>query len=370
MNNNTYCIIMAGGFGSRFWPICKDDSPKLFIDILGTGQSLLQSTFKRFECVCPRENIIIVTNRIYVDRVREQIGGLLPYQVLSEPTRRNTAPCIAYAASVIGEMNPNANVIVTPSDHAVFGRAKFEHDMEQALAITAKNDYIVTIGVPPTNPNVKYGYIQFAEESALPEVPDLHKVITFTEKPPLEMAKEFIKTGEFFWNSGLFVWRLPTLRKAFKDHLPYIENSFFELKAETPAAEVDRVYSQSVAISVDFGIMEHAENVYVLQASFGWSDVETWDSLFDNCLVDINNNGIVSGQVFAYDVRNTLVHVPADQTVVLQGLDGYIVASDGKTLMVCSRSKEDNILKYASDVELAKMKGYHETVAKLNEEKI
>ena len=255
-------------------------------------------------------------------------------------------------------------MIVTPSDHAVFGRAKFEHDMEQALAITAKNDYIVTIGVPPTNPNVKYGYIQFAEESALPEVPDLHKVITFTEKPPLEMAKEFIKTGEFFWNSGLFVWRLPTLRKAFKDHLPYIENGFFELKAETPAAEVDRVYSQSVAISVDFGIMEHAENVYVLQASFGWSDVETWDSLFDNCLVDINNNGIVSGQVFAYDVRNTLVHVPADQTVVLQGLDGYIVASDGKTLMVCSRSKEDNILKYASDVELAKMKGYHETVAK------
>ena len=348
---------MAGGFGSRFWPVCKANNPKQFIDILGNGQSMLQATFQRFENICPRENIIIVTGELYADRVRQQIKGLAPYQVLSEPTRRNTAPCIAYAASVIYHLNPKANIIVTPSDHAIFGQENFESDINQALAITEKNDYIVTIGVRPTNPNTKYGYIQFAEDEdpATPRPGNLHKIITFTEKPPLEMARQFIATGEFFWNAGIFIWRLSTLRRAYRTHLPNIAKSFFTLKSDTPALELDRIYSLSEAISVDFGIMEHADNVYVLEASFGWSDVESWDSLYATCRRDSDGNGLISGNVFAYDVHNTIVHLPSNRTVILQGLDNYIVAGDQDTLLVCRRDQEERLVKFASDVELAEL---------------
>lgn len=355
MNQNTYCIIMAGGYGSRFWPICKSNNPKQFIDILGNGKSMLQTTFNRFEKICPRENIIIVTGELYADRVREQIKGLAKYQVLSEPTRRNTAPCIAYAASIIYEMNPKANIIVTPSDHAIFGQSRFEQDIEQALSLTEKNDYIITIGVRPTNPNTKYGYIQFAEEPALPKAHNLHNVITFTEKPPVEMARQFIATGEFFWNAGIFVWKLSTLRKAYKTYLPNIAKNFFNLKIDTPSAELDSTYALSEAISVDFGIMEKAENVYVMEASFGWSDVESWDSLYSTCQRDPNGNAIVSGKIFPYETKNTLVHAPADKTVIVQGLDNYIVAVDEKTVLICKRNQEDRIIKFASDVELAEL---------------
>lgn len=355
MNENNYCIIMAGGYGSRFWPICKSNNPKQFLDILGTGQSMLQSTFSRFERICPRENIIIVTGELYADRVREQIKGLKCYQVLSEPTRRNTAPCIAYAASIIYARNPKANIIVTPSDHAIFGQDYFEQDMEQALALTEKNDIIITIGVRPTNPNTKYGYIQFAEEPALPKTENLHKVVTFTEKPPVEMARQFISTGEFFWNAGIFVWRLSTLRKAYRTYLPNIAKNFFTLTTETPAADLDSTYALSEAISVDFGIMEQADNVYVMEAGFEWSDVESWSSLYNICEHDDLNNGIVSGHAFTYDTKNTLVHVPANKNVIIQGLDNYIVAADDNTILICPRDREELIVKFASDVELAEL---------------
>ena len=346
---------MAGGYGSRFWPICKANNPKQFIDILGNGQSMLQATFQRFENICPRENIIIVTGELYADRVRQQIKGLAPYQVLSEPTRRNTAPCIAYAASVIYHLNPKANIIVTPSDHAIFGQENFERDINQALALTEKSDHIVTIGVRPTNPNTKYGYIQFAEEPAFPKADNIHKIITFTEKPPVEMARQFIATGEFFWNADIFIWRLSTLRRAYRTYLPNIAKSYFSLRSDTPAIEVDRIYSLSEAISVDFGIMEHADNVYVLEASFGWSDVESWDSLYDTCRRDSDGNSLISGNVFAYDVHNTIVHLPSNRTVILQGLADYIVAGDENTLLVCRRDQEERLAKFASDVELAEL---------------
>ena len=346
---------MAGGYGSRFWPICKANNPKQFIDILGNGQSMLQATFQRFENICPRENIIIVTGELYADRVRQQIKGLASYQVLSEPTRRNTAPCIAYAASVIYHLNPKANIIVTPSDHAIFGQENFERDINQALALTEKSDHIVTIGVRPTNPNTKYGYIQFAEEPAFPKADNIHKIITFTEKPPVEMARQFIATGEFFWNAGIFIWRLSTLRRAYRTYLPNIAKSYFSLRSDTPAIEVDRIYSLSEAISVDFGIMEHADNVYVLEASFGWSDVESWDSLYDTCRRDSDGNSLISGNVFAYDVHNTIVHLPSNRTVILQGLADYIVAGDENTLLVCRRDQEERLAKFASDVELAEL---------------
>lgn len=346
---------MAGGYGSRFWPICKTDDPKQFIDLLGNGQSMLQATFQRFEHICPRENIIIVTGEAYAGRVREQIRDLAPYQVLSEPIRRNTAPCIAFAASIIYRMNPQANIIVTPSDHAIFGQKQFERDIEQALAITNEYDGIVTIGVRPTAPNTKYGYIQFVEEPAFPNTSNLHKIITFTEKPPLEMARQFVATGEFFWNAGIFIWRLSTLREAYNTYLPNMARSFFSITAETQDTEIERVYSLSEAISVDFGIMEHAENVYVLEASFGWSDVESWDSLYNTCQRDNSGNGIISGNVFAYDVADSVVHVSTDRTIILQGLRNYIVAGDDKTLLICQRDQQDRIVKFASDVELAEL---------------
>ena len=352
---NNYCIIMAGGFGTRFWPISQANNPKQFIDLLGNGESMLQSTFHRFERICPRENIIIVTNSLYVDRVREQIPNLLPYQVLSEPYRRSTAPCIAYAASIISRRDAEANIIVTPSDHAVFDEVKFDHDILQALTITANHDYIVTIGMRPTDPKTKYGYIQFSEEPALPEAPNLHKVITFTEKPPVEMARQFISTGEFFWNAGIFVWRLSTLRKAYNTYLPNIAKSIFALTVDTPATEVERVYSLCDTISVDFGIMEHAENVYVLEGSFPWSDVETWDLLYNTYPHDENGNSIISGTVFPYEVHNTVVHIPSRKTIVVQGLDGYIIAGDDNMLLICPRDQEDRIVKFSSDVELNQM---------------
>lgn len=347
---------MAGGFGSRFWPICRDSSPKQFIDILGNGRSMLQTTFARFEQVCPRENIIIVTHRMYVEQVREQIPGLKPYQVLGEPTRRNTAPCVAYAAAVIGELNPKANIIVTPSDHAIFGEDDFVHDVDQAAKVAAKGGCIVTVGVRPTTPNAQYGYIQFSEEPAAEGAQNLHRVITFTEKPPVEMARQFIATGEFFWNTGVYVWSLATLRNAYERYLPGVAKSFFELGAASTPAEVEEVYSLSESISVDFGIMEHAEDVYVLEASFGWSDIESWESLYDTARLDASGNGVVTGRAFLYDVKNTLVHVPQDRTVVLQGLEGYVVAADEDTILVCPRGYEDRIAKFASDVELFNLK--------------
>lgn len=342
---------MAGGFGSRFWPICRDENPKQFSNIMGGEESMLQTTFHRFERICPRENIIIVTHQRYVGKVREQIPDLDDYQVLSEPHRRNTAPCIAYAAAVIKNRCPDANIIVTPADHAIFHEAKFQNDINQALSITSQQPVIVTLGVPPTDPNTSYGYIQINDAENTFGHANMHKVITFTEKPPLEIAKQFIATGEFFWNAGIFVWSLPTLIKSFKKFLPTIYQSFLNGNNFTPTEEeLSEIYAQTGSISVDVGIMEHATNVHVLQASFGWSDIESWESLYANAPKQGNQNCIISGQTFTYEVSNTLVNVPANKKVILQGLDGYIVAGTEDTILVCRRNQEDSIFKFSLDV--------------------
>ena len=356
---NNYCIIMAGGTGSRFWPIASNERPKQFIDIMGTGESMLQTTFRRMERICPRENIIIVSARANMDTVREQIPDLGDYQVLGEPIRRGTAPCIAYAAAVIAERCPSATVIVTPSDHAIFGIDRYVKDIEQTIEIAGNNDWIITVGVQPTNPNTKYGYIQYAEEPSLPTAHNLHPVVTFTEKPPIEMARKFITSGEFMWNAGILVWRLDILQGAFRQWLPSVANLFLGnsdtgqqgLSAKSTPEAVERTYSVCESISTDFGILEKAENVHVMAASFGWSDVETWDSLFETCPKNSEGNVILGGNVFTYDVRNTVIHMPdAKHTVVAQGLDGYIVAADEHTLMICRRDQEERIVKFRADV--------------------
>lgn len=356
-NKHIWVIIMAGGLGSRFWPISRTDNPKQFIDVMGIGRSMLQLTFERFEKICPRQNIVIITGEHYVDRVREQLPGLMPYQVLAEPLRRNTAPCIAYAAAVIGQIDAEATLIVSPSDHAIFQQDHFEADMMQSVETATKHEWIITLGARPVRPDTSYGYIQFRDEASLPGSSSLHPVVTFTEKPPVEMARQFIASGEFFWNTGILVWTLPALRKAYKTYLPAIADTFFSLGLASAWEDLERAYSQSESISVDNGIMEKADNVHVLAASFGWSDVETWDSLYDVSHHDKKGNAIVSGNVFTYDTHNTLVVMPSDQkkTVVLEGLDGYIVAASDDTLMVCRRQNEELVFKFSSDVELKKL---------------
>lgn len=356
-NNHIWTIIMAGGLGSRFWPISSVDCPKQFIDAIGVGRSMLQLTFERFERLCPREHIIVVTGEQYQDRVREQLPDLLPYQVLGEPLRRNTAPCIAYAASVIAHFDPEATLIVSPSDHAIFRYERFDADMRQAIDTVQDHEWIITLGAQPTRPDTSYGYIQFREQPSMPQATNLHPVVTFTEKPPVEMARQFIASGEFFWNAGILVWRLPVLRRAYETYLPALAASFFDLTAETPREELERLYSQCEGISIDNGIMEKADNVHVLAASFVWSDVETWDSLYDIFRHDKDGNTLLGGQFFTYDTHNCLVVMPNDptKTVVLEGLDGYIVAASDDTLMICRRKSEDKIFKFANDVELKKL---------------
>lgn len=353
----TWCVIMAGGLGSRFWPISNADSPKQFIDVMGTGRTMLQSTYRRYAQLCSKERIVVVTGEQYADRVREQLPELEEWQVLSEPLRRNTAPCVAYAAAVIAERDPEAVVIVTPSDHAIFREEKFMADMKQAVDTVAKHDWIITLGAQPVRPVTSYGYIQFREEPALPKAHNLHEVVTFTEKPPIEMARQFIASGEFFWNAGIFVWTLPVLRKAYEDYLPAIADAFLHTGLQALNSGLEQVYSQCESISIDHGIMEKADNVYVMAASFGWSDVETWDSLYDVSPRDANGNAVLSGNVFTYDTHNTLVVMPDDhtKTVVLEGLDGYIVAANENTLMVCRRKNEEQVFRFANDVELKKL---------------
>lgn len=352
MNANDYCIIMAGGFGSRFWPMSQTDNPKQFIDILGTGESMLQTTFNRYARIVPRENIIIVTGRPYVDRVRKQLPGLRGWQVLAEPSRRNTAPCVAYAAAVIASLNTNANIVVSPSDHAIFGTECFESDVRKALDVCRDNDWIVTMGVRPTNPNTQYGYIQYVASETRPEAQGVCRAVAFMEKPPYEMAQQFISSGEFLWNAGIFVWRLPVLMRAFRTHLPSLADTFFGLSAFSSGKELEDAYASCESVSVDYGIMEKADNVHVLEASFGWSDVETWDSLYRTYPHDADGNAIISGNVLSYDLKNCVVHVPAGRTLVLQGLEDFIVAGDETTTLVCRRDQEELIFKFASDVEM------------------
>ena len=345
---------MAGGFGSRFWPLCSVNKPKQFIDLLGTGQSMLQDTFRRFEALCPRENIIIVTTKVHESQVRRQIPDLLDYQVLCEPFRRNTAPCVAYAASVIEQINPNANIVVTPSDHAIFGTKDFLRNLGDAISAVDGHDWIVTLGARPVNPNIKYGYIQFREAGMQHCTSRIHKVTTFVEKPPYEMACQFISSGEFLWNAGIFVWRLSVLKEAFRKFLPQVADRFFGLGADTPAKQLKEVYTQAPTISVDYGIIEKADNVYVMEAEFGWSDVETWDSLYMAKPKDENGNAISSGQVITYDTHNCVVHLSHDKYAVIQGLDDYIVAAGSDTLLICRRDQEEQLMRYGSDIELMK----------------
>lgn len=362
MNTHYYCVIMAGGVGARFWPMSRSAQPKQFIDILGTGESLLQKTFQRFAKICPLENIFIATNTMYKDLVMKQLPQLNESQVLCEPSRRNTAPCIAYANYKIHQKDPQATLIVAPSDHVILKEDAFSDVILSALNAASKNDWLITLGIQPSNPNTGYGYIQFDESTMYAADNRLKKVKTFTEKPELEMAKQFLQSGDFLWNAGIFIWRLETSMKAFKQFLPEIDELFAQGLSlyNTPQESefIERIYPMCKNISVDYGVMEKAENVYVLSSEFGWSDLGTWGSLYNYRPKNAEANTIVGKNVLTYDTHRCIVNMPKDKLVVIQGLDDYIVAEDNGVLLICRKEDEAQIRQFVTDVAIEKGEKY------------
>lgn len=348
---------MAGGIGSRFWPMSRNAFPKQFLDILGTGKTLLQQTYERFLPLCPRENIFIVTNESYVDLVLKQLPDLNLSQVLGEPHRKNTAPCIAYASYKISKLNPNARVVVAPSDHVILKENNFIQAVEKGLDFVSKNNSLLTLGIQPSRPDTGYGYIQFIDDKVY-EDNKISKVKTFTEKPNLEMAKFFMQTGEFLWNAGIFIWSVKSIHKAITEHLPDIDGLFHEaadhFNKATENEFIRKAYEQCTNISIDFGVMEKAKNVFVMSTEFGWSDLGTYGSLYEHIRHDGNKNAVVGKNVMLYETKNCFVSVPRDKLVVLQGLDDYIVVESENVLLVCRKQDEQQIRQFVNDVKLTK----------------
>jgi mannose-1-phosphate guanylyltransferase len=359
---NNYCIIMAGGVGSRFWPMSRTAHPKQFIDILGTGTTLIQQTYQRFMGICPPENIYVVTHEHYRQQILEQLPSLTEDQVLLEPSRRNTAPCIAYAANKINKKNPDARLVVAPSDHLILNEEIFRDKIRTALKAAEENNWLITLGISPSRPDTGYGYIQFDRLADDSRYTGLHKVKTFTEKPSYELAVTFLESREFLWNSGIFIWSVKSILKAFHDHLPET-NTLFKKGREhyftgQEATFIRETYAVCKSISIDYGIMEKAKNVYVIESDFGWSDLGTWGSLHDIREKDENRNAISGKNVLTYDSGNCIIHMPSDKLVVLQGLDDYIVVEDDNILLVCRKKDEQQLRQIVNDVKMKKGEKY------------
>lgn len=349
---------MAGGVGSRFWPLSRQAKPKQFLDILGTGRTLLQQTFDRFSAFIPVENFMIVTSVRYKDLVMEQLPQLKKEQVLLEPLRRNTAPCVAYAAYKIKSVNPNANLVVAPSDHLIIKEEEFIRQIKNGIGFVEANNALLTLGIKPSRPETGYGYIQVKEKVSFNQLDNLYEVKTFTEKPNLDMAKIFLESGEFFWNSGIFLWSLTSIINAFENFLPEVSSLFAKgiklYNTEDEVHFINKTYSECQGISIDYGVMEKAKNVFVLTADFGWSDLGTWGSLYDNKEKDTNGNVIQGENVLVYDSRNCIINLSNEKVAVLQGLDGFIVAESNDTLMICRKEDEQQIKQFVTDVRIQK----------------
>ena len=350
--NNNYCVIMGGGIGSRFWPFSRETRPKQFLDFFGVGRSLLQSTFDRFNQIIPVENIFIVTNDGYAQLVKEQLPELKDNQILLEPTRRNTAPCIAFAIYHIRAINPDANIVVAPSDHLILKEAQFLNTIKMGLDFVKQQPYLLTLGIKPSRPETGYGYIQSNE----PGESDFQKVKAFTEKPNYELAKVFFESGEFFWNSGIFVWNVKTILDAFHKHLPEISTRFDKgmnyFNTPEEKAFIDEQFPSCPNISIDYGIMEKTDNVYMLCAEFGWSDLGTWGSLYDLADKDENKNATLKCRSLFYESGNNMVTLSDEKLAVIQGLDDYIVAESSNVLLICKKSEEQRIKQFVTDAKL------------------
>ncbi len=357
MNPNNYCVIMAGGVGSRFWPMSRQEKPKQFIDILGTGETLLQSTFRRIKSFCLPENIIVVSNTRYKDLIAEQLPEIPLNNILSEPARRDTAPCVAYASYKISLRNPDAVIAVLPSDHLITKEEQFTQTMKAAFACAAEGNNLLTLGIKPTRPDTGYGYIQFDSN----ETPNQHgfvKVKTFTEKPNLEMATVFMNSGEFAWNSGMFIWKTSTILEAFDKHQPEIINLFREkpevYDTTNEQGFIDEIYATCTAISIDYGIMENADNVYMTSADLGWSDLGTWLSLFENSKKDKNTNVVIGKNTLLFDTKNSIVNCPQERLVVVGSVENLIISEYDDMLLICKMDEEQKIKHFVNEISIEK----------------
>lgn len=353
---------MAGGIGSRFWPMSTTAKPKQFLDILGTGKTLLQQTFERFTPFCPDENIYIVTSGDYKTIIKEQLPGINDSQILCEPARRNTAPCIAYATYKIGVKNPNANFIVAPSDHLILNLIDFNNEISKGLDFVSKNSALLTLGIKPSRPETGYGYIQMNKANKNQEFDNLYAVKTFTEKPNAELANVFVQSGEFYWNSGIFLWSYKSITAAFSKYLNEVSSLFSEDISSYYTSEEDnfiaKTYSKCKNISIDYGVMEKADNVFVLCSDFGWSDLGTWGSLYENSSKDSSGNVIIGDNVFIYNSKNNIVNLSEKKVAVLNGLENFIVVEAGNMLLICKKHEEQQIREFVNDIKIQKGEEY------------
>ncbi|MEP6677246.1 MAG: mannose-1-phosphate guanylyltransferase [Ferruginibacter sp.] len=351
MNKNNYAAIMAGGIGSRFWPMSRTNYPKQFLDILNTGRTLIQSTFDRFAKFIPTENIYIVTFEDYKEIVQKQLPEMRSENILCEPSRKNTAPCVAYISYKLQQLNPEANLICAPADHIILDQEAFQKICTEALHFTGHIKGLITLGIKPTYPNTGYGYIQYEQQ---PVSENVFKVKTFTEKPDLALAKTFIASGDFLWNAGIFVWQVKNIIKAFEKHLPEVHEVFDAEKAVFNTAQeqeaIERIYPQCVNISIDYGVMEKADNVYLIPSSFGWSDLGTWASTYENIEKDYLDNAVAGNNVMIIDATRNMVHADNKKLVLLQGLDDFIVVDTKDVLLICKKDKEQVIKEYVAEV--------------------
>lgn len=376
MNNdmatqNNYCVIMAGGVGSRFWPFSRNSKPKQFLDFFGTGKSLLQMTVDRFRPLVPIENMLVVTNVRYLETVLQQVPDLTVEQVLCEPARRNTAPCIAYAVAHIKSMvrqragldksvpwddeRLNANIVVAPSDHLILQEDKFQDTIRRGFEFISHHDALVTLGMKPTRPETGYGYIQAESDEPIVEG-NICKVRAFTEKPELELAKVFVESGDFLWNSGIFIWNLRTIRAAFREFLPEVVEKFLagedSMGTDHEESFIQEMFPTCPNVSIDYGVMEKAKNVCVIPSDFGWSDLGTWGSLYELSDKDENRNVTLHADASYYDSKGNIVTLPAGHLAVIQGLEDTIVAESDGVLLICKREAEQQIRQFCMDAEV------------------
>ena len=351
-NSNNYCVIMGGGIGSRFWPYSRKNLPKQFLDFFGTGRSLIQQTFDRYKKIVPIENIFITTNVLYKELIQEQLPELDKSQILLEPTRRNTAPCIAWASYHIKKLNPNANVIVAPSDHLILKEDEFKDAILKGLEFVSNSPQLLTLGIKPNRPETGYGYIQIEEEKQ----GEFFKVKTFIEKPQLEFAKVFVESGEFYWNSGLFMWNVNTIIKANEALLPELTSKLAPGKDVYGTVQekqfIDENFPACPNVSIDFGIMEKADNVYVSLGDFGWSDLGTWGSLYDLSPKDEAGNVALKCKSLIYNSKDNIVVLPDNKLAVIDGLEGYLIAESDNVLLICKKDEEHTIRKYVNDAQI------------------
>lgn len=353
-NKDNYAIIMAGGIGSRFWPVSKRDFPKQFIDILGVGKSLLRLTYERFEKFFPKENIYVVTNESYDYLVKQQLPELLENQIISEPAAMNTATCIAYASFKIASVNPSATCVVAPSDHLILNEEKFREDINKALAYTTENNALLTLGIKPDRPDTGYGYIQYIDSGSSTK-DGIFKVKTFTEKPSHEIALTFLESGDFLWNAGIFIWKVSDILQQLELHLPDTHKLFKDgaKKYNTPEEYgfIQKIYPQSKSISIDYAVMEKADNVFVVPSDFGWSDLGTWKSLHELREKDLKGNMVHGKNVMTQDCEDSLVFANnPEKLIVVNGLKNYIVVDTDKVLLICNLDKEQEVKQIVDEV--------------------